>query len=1173
MSIRVNGKKIPLYQNDDKSKILVRIAIKFETLPRYILMEEKIEEIKNGEEYKIRDLLEEIRKKEDETDFFRFVKENEELIEKIKINKKEIFKLWLINNKSLKEIYKHTNVILEENEIEKLLENKYIEEEGDVEEIFDHQDKYLNEIKIEKENLKIREERFREIKEKLENVKQEKYSEFIIEKLGIKYEIDIENVTLLEIFNEIITNEMVPFATCQNYYKIHKDFIPPKQEEEKNYDWNVSLDNFIIMKVVATETKDEVIGKKYANVYITIEEEKVYILTKINVEKIYATKKEMIKRIGSVFQKKIQIKGEIKEEEIIGTYFYPKLYINTYVLSDMIMNDQIFSAYLNTLEFNKVSKKKDATGQTWLSLWFIDETNTVSFSIGRKTIDRREYYIKTTDPEKFPHGEPMLRVHVKGENMKIIDNFREILSKLLRIYREKEKEIISEYKKILPEFGERIIENIPKLKKEEMSRQLFVSNYSRSCPKVPKEISREKAEKYIKNKTKDVLIFPRIYPGEGPKYPSDASDQKNQKYYICDHEKAPYPGVKLNKALENKEEYPYIPCCYENPQSYFETKDGKTRIRTQNYDYYYDGILPEKKEMKQQKLIKTKKILKKDAIGLLSEKIQKFFETINDRPSKKFIRYGVDRNPSCFLSCIEIALGGLDGNIDERTTKLYELRTILSKQKNAILTKQSEYQISISELSKKILDFDVYLDPKYFLQLLEEYYDCNIYIFNDNGMVLPNSIEGLYRRKKDGKTILIYEHMGAEFDALTYPQCELIARYDPEENTNFELNFSKKSEISNKIEFTYMMMNSNFINNSKFDNIQDDLPIDIIVSQVVDAFGKCRCININVDDLEFSVFLSPTQPINIRPISKENIKFINIDDLDKIKNILRNRNFIFIDNFSGKIGDIDFTLKLFDDNYETLEKSKIDIYNYNKKIARYLIQYTYWNFSNFYSNDNSRDIINSLNFFESNFFEIRKNHIYKNIPKIFSINNDIITSNKKIIVLNSKTIKRLIYSLKLALSQREKEILNFKNRFSMENFYQDITDFDIYSKQILLFGEDSVDKWIQDNLIKNNLFNKIIDSNQPYFFMNSLISDKVFIAQNTNSLAKALDIANIWNIYGYNIFNSAVNTIQNFEFNLFVYSNSNDIEKIKVLGNKSPKPINIIGYKIDNNDAYTVLLN
>ena len=149
----------------------------------------------------------------------------------------------------------------------------------------------------------------------------------------------------------------------------------------------------------------------------------------------------------------------------------------------------------------------------------------------------------------------------------------------------------------------------------------------------------------------------------------------------------------------------------------------------------------------------------------------------------------------------------------------------------------------------------------------------------------------------------------------------------------------------------------------------------------------------------------------------------------------------------------------------------------------------------------------------------------------------------------------------------------YHERKTINKYYIDITDFDKYSGQVILYGDESINKWMFENNVIYNLHDEVkIGVTTPYFFKNINIDNNVYLAQNTQNLEKASDIAVNWIRNGNNV-GLYAKEIPIVSFTLYSYKNSNDISKgIPIKGKPFSNDIKILGYKVDNNPEYTVLL-
>ena len=101
----------------------------------------------------------------------------------------------------------------------------------------------------------------------------------------------------------------------------------------------------------------------------------------------------------------------------------------------------------------------------------------------------------------FPYGSDYVRVKItKADNMTSVELFQNIFSKLMYIYNNQYKKIVTFYRKFLPKFGERTkrAPRLPKsLKLKDIAPEVFVKGYPPKCPKQPTIIEDEEVPQAI----------------------------------------------------------------------------------------------------------------------------------------------------------------------------------------------------------------------------------------------------------------------------------------------------------------------------------------------------------------------------------------------------------------------------------------------------------------------------------------------------------------------------------------------------------------------------------------------------------------------------------------------------------------------------------------------------
>ena len=895
---------------------------------------------------------------------------------------------------------------------------------------------------------------------------------------------------------------------------------------------------------------------------------------------------EFIDRVFEVFRGVDMKIRNIFESKVVGVFYIPQVYLNKYVFSDLVMNDTLFSRLMNIDEHDKATKTKSG-----LYIHFHHpSTGNVTANISQKTVTKNDPFMKDKDKDFFPLDTVYIRIRVThANNTKSMDIFKKMMGKLFTVYMDKFESIIKIYREFIPDFGMVEIEEKGDVKEEEtlidIAPDIFIKKYSRLCTKAPTVISEEEALDTIEKK-KSVMKFPRDIPEDKKaiRFPMDGEDQN---YYTCDHKTHKYVGL-ISNNLKNSDVYPYLPCCYKNNQT------GKP-----SYKYYYEGIEPKVEEKKEYRdIIKTDKFLKYDQFGYLPNNIENLFSLADPDTKFTYVRKGVfGRHVNSFINVIMEAMDEETNIIniinEEKESEIFEIftkvREDMSNKNTAPLCRQEMYDSTIKQIIAILKNRDTYLDPKLFIHLLEDRFDCNIYLFTRDEMILPRHLQAYYKHKNRSRCIYVYENLGSESDRGSYPQCELIVKYNTDTGRTQDL-FTY--EDAKNVRDIYEMVRESYALNKR---IKETIGIPWrqtkvieILSQGIDSYGKTRKINIKYKGDVISLLTDPIQPIKIRETRKKNIYNANsiktalkIAGLLEIKVYSQSLTKDVVKQINGVLGNVRVSIPVVDsekslaipvsnkvDVYSRTDRSDLYLYNRNKKLARYLVEYVFWVFSRYL---HSRDIKNitddGIADFARRKFRVIEDYKYGDVPKILSEKSTFF-KNKKIVVTSLETLKRLIYVLRLSVVRNRDNILQYYKREVINNYYTDITDFDKYSSQVILYGENSVENWISENNISYKLYDRIVIGTKPYFFKNILIDDEVYLAQNTRNMGKISDIASKWLNNGYNV-GIYADEGKEMSFPLYNYVSPSDITRVSNNGNKK---IKVLKYTIDDIQFFTVLL-
>ena len=1160
--VKINNKEFKIYDLDNLNSIKSRISADLNTLPEYLInFDFNIEDMNSKSNIMVLDLLDILKKTKSFSEFYTNYKES---IGSINISK--IIEMFIFYNENLgKKQLENYLVLLIKNDISQVLK----ENTTDIDRILVNKKESVelikkqisNNIKNSKKNTKILEE--------FENVKLDNtYTNFELEIHKFELILDMKNISILDIFNSIKLSEDIPFAYCNNFYKILK-------KNETCEDWSYDFQDILVLKFNLGKKNNIII---YEDILINIDNKKVFVYIVYDNKKINISESKFIEKIISCFNlEDIKIE-KIIDKKLSGPYYITNQNFNNYIMSDLILNDKLFSTFLSTNESKNATRKK--------FFLYLDtlKTGLISASITHKEIKKIDFkkQLKNKDKNVFEIGSFIIRIQVRSNNLNNIKEFQRIFSKFMSLYNKKYKEIEEYYQMFFKNFNKfapkkQISDEIEKL--SDILPELFLKKYSRSCTASPTIISDEEYENKYKKYKK--MIFPK----EG----DNTIERRN---YICvpkknKNQKQIYPGLQKNK-LSNKDKFPYVPCCYVKDQSI--TKGS-------NFRKYFFNEEKVKKKIIQQDLLVTNKFAPLNGFAKLPENTFKLFNILDYNKEYEYIRLGVYKNPNSLINCILNVFGdddikNLNNDKDALFAYIYTLREKMATDEYSNLCKQELFDYSIEEIKSEIKNNDVYFDPKKFIRILEYMFNCNIYIFsrldNEDKLVIPRHIQTYYNSYNNDKCIFIYEHMGSESDKATYPQCEIICKWDKNSKDGIKYSFENKEEISigikdifNKLNESYSLKSKNII--SKFSFKSE------IVGQTLDSYGKCRSITMLFNNNYISIVTNkPIQPLYVKQnniINKtpiENcLKFCAYNNITVLSQTIENNKSVQI---NGKIGNIYISIYINDSDilksvpintninkYNNFQvKSKLQKFIRNRKLSIYILEYIFWFFSKYISENNIEDINKSVFDFYKKYILLDKNFEY-NVDKVykkFDINDNGIIKNNKVVFNSEELIKRVIYVLKLEFLHNKENILNYKNLIYMKNYYSEPTDFNNNNDEVILQGIDSSEKWLVEKNKKINILeNKInLDNNNSYFFKNDILGNDIKILKNTDNLNKAINISNTWNNKKY--IEKGKDEEIKLDYNLYSYVNNKDI----TIYNKNSK-INIFGYKNNENLLFTSILD
>lgn len=930
--------------------------------------------------------------------------------------------------------------------------------------------------------------------------------EIIKVKTELSFEVDYD---IYELFNSLKMSRDMPFAVIGNYYKILKEFTPVDSwtlaREKVASDFGDKTEVLYLKLLNTLNEPLSNIQRTNPNFYSTVSIYFKPLQSDENINTVYVrfetllnnsfTEDQLIDRLVKNFPKAVNISSK-KQVGIKGEFLVPNYIIDRPVFLHSLLNDPLISR--NCFTDDKANIKGEKGG---IYVYFLfDPLNPtrdeeVTFSITEQVVEKTSLKVIAKDPELKPDTQ-YLRVRITRAltSSQALDFYSLFLTLLAR-YNTAKSDIFRLYESYIPDFDRQMqkmrrdIETKRKksTRKKEMLKDIdpdqFISGYSRwLCPakRAPKIISLKEnpddpdPPEIVQLQDADVqtMLFPKVGVEDGIKY--------NQYYYSCDHHAVDkFPGLRVNK-LSNSEKYPIVPCCYK--------KDHRNKQKSIWRQYYEEGKKfsdfrdkrVDDEDDEDTHVYTTNKILPSKRIGLLSRNIDKYFSTVDI--SNKYLRIGVTRSCNSIIESLMMALDpDFDGyTVEQRFEEINNIRNTMLSRVYSSDVYQTAYTFSADTLSLYLKNNKKYFDPTMFLSLLEDYFKCHIFIFtqdekNPLGILDCPKYLKRYLTSVEDKTrpyVFVYQHMGVDIDRAEYPQCELIIRTKDSEQ---EFSFTNEEKV---VERTKKLFDEMYITN---DNDKDMIVAfeTAVDSQYIDYYGKARILYFS-DGI--NIYTNPLPPLNIKQDIIGKFKPVSLTlareflKREKCKEKKRVVSGSLVGLYSSK-GSVEFYIPIVprDDNItidDTLsshnqaptflfKKSEMELYNDLHKMGRYITEYMFYIFSIYYKSHNGTINREYIEKFVKECISIDPTFKYGNIERLFSMNSGLLR-NGKLIVHNTTILKKLIYVLRLKLKNSRESLLSYSDYSYMHSYYSDIRDFTHLESQPIIYGQDALQKWIEN---------------------------------------------------------------------------------------------------------------
>ena len=829
------------------------------------------------------------------------------------------------------------------------------------------------------------------------------YTDFIDNKSITSFDPIDKNILAKDIFNDCVPSSNIPFVSYNNIYKINNNFsdqIDPK--------W-ISSTKEIVFKILKKYNKHI---KKNVYMNAVIKENP----TRLDIELENANQDY----INMFFD--MQLGDNLKLKSIfdfntsntsiyISTFYILNQTYNSKIIENMIMNNEFFSYFLDSDESTVVNRRKKRL------FLFFKKTGPINT---RVTTSIKKIIIDPTFARLFRKGKdyidnPAVCIKIKSPSRFISDYCSFVLTKLFSFYNSTFQDQAIIYQKYIPGFNvnQKQIIQIPKkykYKLKDVEPDIFISGYK--CNNKPIIIPFDENTTNTKIENGSVIKFPIqnvILNGV----------EHSPKYYTCTDTNNKYPALQINK-LKNKDVYPLLPCCFEDNQM------AKKSSHTYKY-YTTKDYIPKAPSSKQQNILVTSKAVSNGHMAYI--KNIKLFDLVSS-PNEIYLRQGVcedidESDPNSFIKCMLKATNRKESPVDVR-------QKIASSDKYLSICKQELYKNTNSEIIKILLNDKKYLRPHDFCSVMEQYFNCNIFIFSnvrnlviqnknkksisDNikipELVIPTNTHGFLKYKRD-KYVFIFENNGSYSNFFDFPICEIIHSHSTVSKINNYI-FENNSIVGTAIDELFDSMRSFYSNNLNITSPVNKFPENLVDFQLIDSYGKTRGVILSHKNIKIPIY-TPPLPILFAPsIPLKQFESYNIPNSKLLSEFLSLHSSLKETSTHYKILINGIKSKI---KKNTIEENKdfsyIDIYKENKKNSNYVKQILYWNTSYAYNQENTFD----LNAFVYNFIKVNNSTSYTPISKFAQIDH--------LEVKTDETKKRLSYLISHEFTHNKKLIKNY----------------------------------------------------------------------------------------------------------------------------------------------------
>ncbi len=153
-------------------------------------------------------------------------------------------------------------------------------------------------------------------------------------------------------------------------------------------------------------------------------------------------------------------------------------------------------------------------------------------------------------------------------------------------------------------------------------------------------------------------------------------------------------------------------------------------------------------------------------------------------------------------------------------------------------------------------------------------------------------------------------------------------------------------------------------------------------------------------------------------------------------------------------------------------QSEMTMYTKLSSTARYLSEYIFYLYSRYYlsdaTNDEDKTTPDYLEQFMVDSVEVDPTFEYGLIPRTFSLESGCFRDGK-LIVPNDEIYKKLLYVLQLKIRDNFPELKNYSDYKYIQKYFVDIKDYEQSIDYMILYGQESLIKWIDNKKLDYKL--------------------------------------------------------------------------------------------------------